>query len=238
MGGWVTGRRVLRCALAAALGALLLPVEGAAARRQSAYFRIAVSSECTIYGLVWDDMLFLADDPDELADAQPIRALALETATGGTYPFAETVLPVPTEVLPRASIQAKAFLSYTFGTYRLPYREEGQEFRRVSGRLGWQEEDESGVWAYWRYVGSDVGTRPRTAPVLEVPPMGPLALKASTQALEKRTIGIGVRLMAGEAELQQVTRDGESAPVRLRVLDSSGSEVSARDGDLEEFGFT
>jgi hypothetical protein len=248
MGGWLMGRRVMgrramgrrlvRCALAAALGALLLPVEGTAARRQSAYFRIAVSPECTIYGLVWDDMLFLAADPDELADADPLRALALETATGGMYPFPETVLPVPTEVLPRSSIQAKASLNYVFGTYRLPHREEGQEFRRVSGRLGWQEEDESGVWAYWRYVGSDVGTRPRTAPVLEVPPVGPLALKASTRALEKRTVGIGVLLTAGDAELQQVTRDGESAPIRLRVLDAAGSEVSAKDGNLEEFGFT
>jgi hypothetical protein len=74
--------------------------------------------------------------------------------------------------------------------------------------------------------------------VLEVPPVGPLALKASTRALEKRTVGIGVLLMAGDAELQQVTRDGESAPIRLRVLNAAGSEVSAKDGNLEEFGFT
>jgi len=243
MRGWLTGRGVMRrrvigCALAAVLGALLLPIEGAAARPHSAYFRIAVSPECTIYGLMWDDMLFLAEDPDELADAQPIRALALETATGGMYPFPETVLPVPAEVLPRASIQAKASLNYVFGTYRFPHPEEGQEFRRVSGWLGWTEEDESGVWAYRRYVASTVGARPRTAPVLEVPPMEPLALKASTQALEKRTIGIGVRLMAGDAELGQVTRDGENAPMRLRVLDASGEEVSAAEGDLEKFGFT
>ena len=238
MSGWLTGRRVLRCALAAALVAVLLPIEGAAARRQSAYFRIAVSPECTIYGLVWDDMLLLADDPDELADAAPIRALALETGTGGAYPVPEAVLRVPAEVLPRASIQAKASLHYVFGTYRFPHPEAGREFAWLSGQLGWQEGHESGVWAYWRSVWSKVGTRPRTAPVLEMPPMGPLALKITTKALGKRKVGIGARVMAGEVELQQVTRDGENAPVRLRVLDGSGEEVSAEEGDLEKFGFT
>jgi hypothetical protein len=238
LGRRVLGRRVIGCALAAALGALLLPIEGAAAGPQSAYFRIAVSPECTIYGLVWDDMLFLANDPDELADAQPIRARALETATGGVYPFPESVLPVPAEVLPRASIRAKASLNYVFGTHRFEHPEAGQEFRRVSARLGWEEEDESGVWEYWIRVVSDVGTRPQTAPVLAVPPMGPLALEVSTQAVETDKIGIGVQVMAGETELQQVTRDGENAPIRLRVFDASGEEVTAADGDLEKFGFT
>jgi hypothetical protein len=74
--------------------------------------------------------------------------------------------------------------------------------------------------------------------VLGLPPAGPLALKASTRALEKRTIGIGVMLMAGDVVLTQVTRDGKNAPIRLRVLDASGEEVSAKDGDLVEFGFT
>ena len=51
-------------------------------------------------------------------------------------------------------------------------------------------------------------------------------------------LGIGVMLMAGDVVLTQVTRDGENAPMRLRVLDAGGEEVSAKEGNLVEFGFT
>jgi len=248
MSGRLTGWRVLRCVLAVALGAVLLPVEGAAARPQSAYFRIAVSPERTIYGLMREGMLYLADDPDELADADPVRAEEDRTVdldngmrlVNQRFPVA--VLAVPAEALPSEATEAVVALQHRFVVLADPATTR-RAYSVVYGLAGWGAKDGDG--REWRYCGSasvESGARPRTAPLLTLPPVGPLALKVSTtRTFERRTfrtIRIRVRLMAGETELQQVTRDGKNAAIRLRVLDGSGEEVSAEEGDLEKFGLT
>ncbi len=245
MGGRPMGRRVVTCALAAALGVLALPVEGAAARQQSAYIRVAVSPECTIYGLVWDNTLFLGDDAGELADADPVEAEDVQSTTfeaGGRMVmqrFPVAVLPVPPEALPQGTTEAVVSLQRNLITYADPARAR-ETVSVMYGLAGWGAKDGEGrQWRYWRRVWTESGARPEAAPMIELPPAGPLALKPSTKAMEEeRTVGIGVRLMAQEAELGQVTRAGENALVRLRVLDGRGEEVSAADGDLEKFGFT
>jgi hypothetical protein len=244
MSGRLTGWRVLRCVLAVALGAVFLPVEGAAARPQSAYFRIAVSPECTIYGLMREGMLYLADDPDELAEADPVKAeedLTVDLDNGMrlvNQRFPVAVLAVPAEALPSETTEAVVALQHRFVVVADPATTR-RAYSVVYGLAGWGRKDGDGrEWLYYGSASVESGARPQTAPLLTLPPVGPLALKVSRTGFERRTISVGVRLMAGETELQQVTRDGENAPIRLRVLDGSGEEVSAEEGDLEKFGRT
>ena len=225
-----------------AVSLLLAGELGAAAK--SAYFRVRVSPECTLYGLAREDELRFSATPEGLAAVTPIKAAKTDTAdleNGGVfhdYTYPEVTLAVPPDQLPPGFSSLKIRLQH--GTIRNPPGARGRdELSYVHGQLGLCREDQDGAeWSYWCWVGSETGSRPRKAPVIQAPEVTSLTLKITTDTQKQDEVGIAVQVMAGETALSNVERGDTSAQVHLRVLDSADKVVASEKGPLSEFGFT
>jgi hypothetical protein len=233
----------------AALCLLSAPEVGAASR--SAYSRLAIGPGCAVYGLIRRGELFLSDTVDGLASAAPIKPTNVASAppelgeAWSAYTYPEVALPVPADKLSMGLTQVKASLNYNTGVVVDPAQGR-RDFSFLHGRLAFCRKDEQGTsWSYCLSVTGETARRPEQAAAIVVPQMGPLTLKVVTKPLKVKTeqgeedrMGIGLRLMAGEAALEEVVKEGTAAPVHLRVVSSEGKEVCSEAGDLAKFGFT
>ncbi|MCJ7822521.1 MAG: hypothetical protein MUQ26_05500 [Armatimonadetes bacterium] len=236
--------RRLAC-LATGVAALsLLAAAGWGAEARSSYFRVIVSPECTIYGMLQDRDLRFSATPEGLAMVSPIKAEKLNMSNRGdggvwySYTFPDVTLSVPEGELPDAFTKVKAALQYqvTKTTSMARSREAGAY---VHGSLGLCREDEKGVeWSYWSSVGTETGSSPERAPAMRVPKVGELSLKVTTQAKEGRETGIAVEVMAGEAALTTVKKAGKSVTAELEVLDKDRKTVASEKKPLSDLGFT
>jgi hypothetical protein len=217
-----------------------IPVEAVAAS-QSSYFRIQVSSEYTLYGLIWENELRISVSPEMLSAVPPIKPTNTEVGdyepyeSHYTYAYPEIALSVPKEHLPAGADGLK--LDLTFHGWKSRGRWVGTQY--VQANIGLCVRDEAGVeWSYWLWTGCDTGSRPRTAPAMGIPHASRLTLKVAPQEKEARETGIAAQVMSGESSLSDVKRDGASQTVALRVLDGKGKVIKQETGDLSKFGYT
>lgn len=232
--------------LAAGLAAVfvLAAVGHAATTPRSSYFRVEVSPECTVYGLIQDREMRLSATPEGLRAVSPIEAEKLDIQNiemGGvwySYKFPETTLSVPEEQLPSGFAKVRIALQYNVMKTESRGRGRGDS-AYVHGSAGLCREDEQGVeWSYWSSVGTEMGSSPERAPVMKVPTAGELSLKITTQAKERREVGIAVQVMAGEMPLDDVKKAGKSVTAALDVLDKDRKTVASERKSLSELGFT
>lgn len=217
-----------------------IPVEAVAASKSS-YFRIQVSSDYTLYGLIWENELRISVSPEMLSAVPPIKPTNTEVGdyepyeSYYTYAYPEIALSVPRERLPAGADGLK--LNLTFHGVKSRGRWVRSSF--LQGNIGLCLRDEAGVeWSYWFWSGCETGSRPRTAPEIRIPRVSRLTLKVAPQQKEARETGIAAQVMSGELSLSDIKRDGGSQTVALRVVDSKGKVIKQETGDLSKFGYT
>jgi hypothetical protein len=217
-----------------------IPVEAAAASK-SAYFRIRASSDYTLYGLIWENELRVSVSPEMLSAVPPIKPTNTEVAdyepyeSYYTYAYPEIALSVPKEHLPAGAHGLK--LNLTFHGVKSRGRWMGSSY--LQANMGLCVRDEAGVeWSYWLRSGCETGSRPRTAPEIQIPRVSRLTLKVAPQQKEARETGIAALVMSGEMSLSDIKRDGASQTVALRVVDSKDKVIKQETGDLSKFGYT
>ena len=155
-----------------------------------------------------------------------------------SYTFPETTLSVPEEQLPSGFAKVRIALQYNVTKTESRSRGRGDS-AYIYGSAGLCRDDEQGVeWSYWSRVGAQAGNSPERAPVMKVPTAGKLSLKITTQAKQRREIGIAVQVMAGETALDDVKKAGKSVTAELEVLDKDRKRVASEKQPLSELGFT
>jgi hypothetical protein len=236
--------RRLACLGTGLAAIVVLAAVGDAAAPRSSYFRVAVSPECTVYGLIQDRELRFSATPEGLETVSAIEAenLNISNMEGGgvwySYTFPEATLSVPEEQLPSGF--AKVRITLRYNVTKMQSRRGGRgDSAYIYGSAGLCREDERGVeWGYWSRVGTEAGSSPGRAPVMKVPTAGKLSLKITTQAKGRREIGIAVQVMAGETALDDVKKAGKSVTAELEVLDKDRKTVASERKTLSELGFT
>jgi hypothetical protein len=220
----------------------------ATAGPKSSYFRLQVTPDSALYGLIWEGELRIAVVPELLPDLPAIKPTQTKIDDVGPhekvyqYEYPEIVLDLPPGQLPAGVDRVK--LALNFQLIKGTGRWSGRIYNSfVHGRVGLCVRDESGhEWSYWFWSGTETGSRPRTAPTIGMPPIKRLSLRVTPQERRererRREMGIAAQVMSGEASLADVKRDGKSQTVTLRVLDSAGKVVKQETGDLSKFGFT
>lgn len=223
-----------------------VPRGEAAAQRRTAYFRIQVSPDCTIYGLLRQDELRLAPDPDQLAAVTPVKATKVDNTPRvpdyewREYTFPEVAVPVPADRLPEGFSGMQATLHYRTGTSTRSSR--GTRVRDISyvrGQFGLTRKDGAGtLWAYCWDPFVETGVAPEKAPAIQVPRIGRLTLQVSTETKKKLNPGIAVVAKSGEMGLSDILRAGKSVEAHLLVMGPDGGTVASEKGPLSKFGFT
>jgi len=222
----------------------LLAAAGWGAAPQSSYFRVSVSPDYTIYGMLQDRDLRFSATPEGLAMVSPIKAEKLDMSNGGggmvwySYTFPEVTLSVPEGELAPGFTKVKAALQYQVTKTTSRSRGRGGT-AYIHGNVGLCREDERGAeWSYWSRVGTQAGGAAERAPAIEAPKTGKLSLKITAQAKEGRETGIAVQVMAGETALDDVKKAGKSVTAELQVLDKDRKTVASEKKPLSDLGFT
>jgi hypothetical protein len=216
----------------------------APAAPQSAYFRILVSPDSVVYGLVWNDQLRLSATPEGLARAKPTKAAEVEKTgfqygrTLYQYTFPEVTLSPPQYAPPEGLDRASMALSYAVMRDRRGRTPDGGR-GWVYGLAGVFKQDEQGAeWSYWGWLGSEAGGQPASAPGLEIPDLKELRIVVTAARPEGRKVGVAAQIVSGEFPLEDIKKDGKSVPVSLAISSSDGKLVKSAQGDLSKFGFT
>lgn len=222
----------------------LLAAAGWGAAPRSSYFRVIVSPDCTIYGMLQDRELRFSATPEGLAIVSPVKAEKLDmsnTGDGGvwySYTFPEVTLSAPEEELPSGFAKVRIALQYN--VTKMQSRRRGREdFAYIYGSLGLCREDDRGAeWSYWSRVGTEAGSKAERAPAMHVPRAEKLSLKVTAQAKQRREVGIAVQVMAGATALDDVKRGSKSVTAELAVLDEDRKTVASEKKSLSDLGFT
>lgn len=218
----------------------------AAAQQRTAYFRIQVSPDCTIYGLLRQDELRLAPDPDQLAAVTPVKATKVDNTPRvpdyewKEYTFPEVAVPVPADRLPEGFSAMKATLHYRTGSVTSRGRgSAARDLSYVRGQLGLVRKDEAGgLWTYCWDGYAQTGPAPEKAPAVQVPRIGRLSLQVSTETKKKLNPGVAVLAKSGEMQLSDILKGGKSVEAHLQVTGPDGGTVASEKGPLSKFGFT
>lgn len=236
--------RRLVCLATGVAAISLLAAAGWGAAPQSSYFRVIVSPDYTIYGMLQDRDLRFSATPEGLAMVSPIKAEKLDMSNGGggmvwySYTFPEVTLSVPEGELPPGFRKVKAALQYQVTKTTSRSRGRGGT-AYIHGSVGLCREDERGAeWSYWSGVGTEGGSSAERAPAVKVPTVGELTLKVTTQAKERREVGIAVQVMAGDTPLQAVKKGDKSVTAEVAVLDKDRKAVASEKKLLSDLGFT
>jgi hypothetical protein len=244
----IPGLRRLIWILAASLALPALHSTEAAAARQSAYFRIKVSPDSYVYGVIWRDQLRLAATPEALTSATPIKPAEVQTwewdagwgrrGTNHNYTYPETTLPVPRDRLPTGCDGLAVSLNYYIERDRRGGAAHG-DFGAIYGQIALCRKDQAGTeWSYWCWTATQAGGRPREAPAFDVPSLGNLHLEVTAAEPKGGEVGIAVHVMSGRLMLHDIRRGGGSAPISLEISDGRGELVASETGDLIKFGHT
>ncbi len=94
----------------------------------------------------------------------------------------------------------------------------------------------------WTYLTTLAGMQAQKKDVvLDVPAMDKLTLEVATKDLTKdsaRTLGVGVHLKAGTADLTGVQKNGVEVNLQMRTTDSAGKEIANVAKPISSFGFS
>jgi hypothetical protein len=189
--------------------------------RGPAYVRINVSDKSAVYLEFERATLRAATSAGGLQTAEPVPLRAVNFQTPQSREF---TLPIPADQLPEGIAAVKASFE-RFGS-------------TVESRLGFCRTDsQSAVWQCDVLVLSEAGDTAAAAKPIQLPNPTKLTLAIRTVP-SYRTLGVGVRLMCGDNEVNAVSKDGTPMPVQVTVTDAQGKEVRAKKGPLTDFGFS
>ena len=216
--------------VAALAAALILCADPLAAA--PAYTRIRISPTTTVYAEFNRSLLRLATTVAGVKSATPLKA---KQSAQDFLVFPEVSLPVAADALPAGCIKVRAILYLRL----LPTGVPGSANRtwHAYGIVGPSRTDEEGaLWTYWFRVEAPTGAKPEQAQVMQVPDPGGLRLTVVAKA-QQREIGVGVRVMAGAAELYDIQKSGHAPQAHVLVRDADGNGVASERGPLSKFGF-
>jgi len=233
-------------ALAATVCCLI--ATGAGAASPQAYrmrVRFLPAQEPSLYVQFLGGQLRIGDSPEAVAAAAPIKALRKQITSQGrnrayqNYTFPETTLPVSLQGVERvrASFDFSRWTRLGKGRTR---DEDEEESAYLAATFRLQKPDNEGV--DWTLVYSSSGSpKPDQqydeAPVVDVPALDNLKLVVVTE-VERKKVGIGLRVQSGELAFDNVLRKAKPAQAEIEVTDKPGKVVHTQKGDLEKFGFT
>ena len=195
------------------------------------YIRIAVGPKHAIYVQFMGDEMRLATSAEGLKDATPVKATRDVWRNGRRQvQFPEVALPLPPAAPESRPLSLKASLGSVSAGSRDGY---------IFGQLILSRTDGKKVrWEYRQNVGMGIGLQPDAAPVVQAADPDNLSIEIVTQqGRGSRDVAIALRVKAGQAQLDDIMKDGKNVEAGLRVLDGAGKEVVSEKGPLSNFGF-
>ena len=185
------------------------------------YVRINVSDKSAVYLEFEGAELHAAASVEGLKTAEPVPLRALNNQMPQSKEF---TLPIPADQLPEGVSAVKGRFA--------------RIGNNISGELGICRTDaQKIVWQCDVAILSRTGDQAGAAQPIRLPGLEKLTL-AVTGVPSHGSLGVGVRLMAGNSPASGVLRDGKPVPVQVSVTDAAGKEVAARKGPLTDFGFS
>jgi hypothetical protein len=218
--------------LTVVVAACLAPL--AVAQTDPAYLKIKLSDKGEVYLQFQKNMLRMAATPEGLATAEPVKAKLLR----GVRSYLGVPLPISKELLPKkfdgAGIhfaQQETRSGGVFGNKTTTQHAVGEVY--LTARDAKEVE-----WSYSFRVDQELSASPtEKVPVIAVDVSD--GLKADVGVVpEGRILKVGLRVMAGVTEVNQVLHQEKPASVAVTVLDQDGKELESKKGMLSDFGFS
>jgi len=199
------------------------------------YLRLRVSPETMVYAQFVGSELRMATTPAGLKTATPVKG----TKSDDRY------VNFPSADFPLRDGQAAAGWSKIAATFFVMTRDGGKEGdtgsapRYVGAGLLLSKQEPGALWSYNDVAeGSQAGTAPDTAPVVEIPQAEPIFLYIVCQPGREKNMGIALSLKSGKSDVSNVSRDGKPVEAALKVWDAQGRAVVEAKGPLSKFGFS
>lgn len=209
-------------------------VKNCSAQTTASYLRVRVNPQTIIYAKFQNAEMRLASTVQGLKSARPIKMIQ-------SYPdeieFPEVDLPIPAKAIPAGFHRLRTcFVTYApSGSYS---SDSNMVAGYTYGHFAFVRKDSSGKqWNYLVKMRSKTSPSPNSAPTVTVPV--PQNLKLVVQAQPKgRMVGVGVKLMAGKAQLLDILKGSAGSEVKVRIINSAGHVVGSRSATIENFGYT
>jgi hypothetical protein len=191
------------------------------------YARINLSAGFTFYVRFNESTLRYATTADDLSDAPSVSG---RKTTSGEIEFPEIAVSDPA---PRAKGPEKVRARFVLGSMWVGSRREAAAW----ALLGLCRPDAHGsLWTCWFSLMVPLGDSVEHCRALDLPDPADLKLDVVAKA-EGRTVGIGVRVMAGSALLAGIHRDDKPVEAQLVVRGPDGKVIVSESGPLAKFGF-
>jgi hypothetical protein len=215
------------------LGAVLAVAQ--TPQKTPVFARIAVSEKDAVY--IWIQVqgteLRVATTVPGLKTAEPVKALP--GVTNGLQ-FGSFALPISADQLPAGVTAVNAKL----GLVQVRISTNGQIETKpaICGQLTVCRPDAQKVaWQYVARIGVLADADANKAQYINLPDLD--NVKATIQAKPANgKLGVGLQLMAGNAALTDVLKDGHPVQAKMVVTDASGAVKLSKDGPLSAFGFS
>ena len=226
------GKRIVGCVLAPALACLAAGCADVQIQKTPVFAQIMVSEKSVVYVQIQGDELRTAMSVEGLQAAAPVK---MHWSSVTCLEADHVTLPLPADQLPAGvtAVQANVGLLHLGKNLFSPHAPFIQGVLTVS-----RTDDQKAVWQYGTMaLGVWAGKDAAKAPSIKSPNLD--KLKAAIQAAPSNgKLAIGLRMMAGDAELFEVRKDGQPVQVKMVVTDASGKEIASKVGTLEDFGFS
>jgi hypothetical protein len=193
------------------------------------YARINISPKLTLYARFYGTEIRSATTVGGLTSARPIAG---HKQKSGELAFPEIVVanPQPTQRQEPTAVRVRFGL---VGSVRV-----GAGRAVAAGALfGLCRPDAQGsVWTCWFSLAVPLGNSLEHCRGLDLPDLADLKLDVVTKA-EGRKVGVGVRVMAGDALVAGIHRDDKRVEAHVVVRAPDGHIIVSESGPLSKFGF-
>lgn len=198
--------------------------------RDGLLLRVSPSTLTVFFQFDKDEMWLKASVNGSNA-AEPVQALYTSSANQKSSRFVQfpkVLLPLTKEQRPRNVTQIVAGFRYVVPP-------DGKGASVVGGLTQSCKQKNGSEWTYLQSINKKFD-QSKTTPVVELANLDKMKFSVTVRR-KQNAVYVGVSILAGDATLYDIRRDGKSVPVEVRLLDGNGKEIANKKAPLGDFGF-
>jgi hypothetical protein len=226
-------RLMIAMACASTLIWLASGIAAAQTSQKAAFARVVVSGWNVVYIQIQDGEMRTAMTVHGLQSAEPVQTTPHRLNESADLEYA---LPIPADQLPAGVTAIKA--SLTRATALIRSKTGTTPLSLIIGQIAVCRTDaQKSEWQYVSQVDVQAGADADRAPSIKLPNLDRVKATIETKPSSGR-LAAGLRIVAGEALLSDIRKDGQSVEANLTVMDAWGTPKVSKAGPLSAFGFS